>query len=72
MAEPVRYLAPLPWSVDMSSIHRHWRDSISIIDAEGGEVAVLMRGYEGDDNGDGCPSFANAQKIVDSVNGQPR
>lgn len=66
----VQYLAPLPWSIDMNSIDRHWKNSVSIVDAEGGEVAVLLRGYEDDKNGDPCPSFANAKKIVDSVNRQ--
>ena len=38
------------------------------MDADNGEVAVLTRGYQGDENGDDCPSFDNAALIVASVN----
>lgn len=64
--------APRPWTVGMwridnKSIGKHWTDSLSIIDADGGEVAVLTRGYEGDEQG-GCPSWKNAALIVAAVN----
>ena len=39
-------------------------DSISIRDCNGGHVAHLTRGYEGDDHGDGCPSYENARLIA--------
>lgn len=57
-------LAPFPWSVDYASISAQWTDSVSIIDADGGHVCHLTRGYQGDANGDGCPSFANARLIA--------
>ena len=60
----MEYLAPAPWSIDPKSEGRDWTDSLSIIDAEGGEVAILTRGYEGDTNGDGCPSYTNARLIA--------
>ena len=63
-----KWLAPLPWRVERLSIHRHWTNSISVVDAEGGEVCVFTRGYQGDENGDGCPSWDNAQEIVEAVN----
>ena len=56
------------WKIDNKSVGKHWTDSLSIIDAEGGEVCVLTRGYEGDKNGDGCPSWKNAVLIVAAVN----
>lgn len=56
------------WRIDNNSVGRHWTDSLSIIDADGGEVCVLTRGYEGDKNGDGCPSWKNACLIVAAVN----
>ena len=42
-----------PWTVGMwriysASVGKHWTDSSSIIDADGGEVCVLTRDYEGD------------------------
>lgn len=61
-------IAPLPWSVDYQSIGREWTNSISIIDADGGHVAHLTRGYQGDEDGDGCASFKNAELIVAAVN----
>ena len=65
------YLAPRPWRIDRASQHRHWRDSCSIMDAEGGEVCRLTRGYQGDENGEGCPSWDNAELIVAAVNAYP-
>lgn len=56
--------APGPWSIDFDSEGTQWTDSISIADADGGHVAHLTRGYEGDTNGDGCPSWANACLIA--------
>lgn len=57
------------WRIDSKSVGKHWTDSLSIIDADGGEVAVLTRGYEGDPKtGDGCPSWKNACLIVAAVN----
>lgn len=56
------------WRIDSASVGKHWTDSLSIIDADGGEVCVLTRGYEGDANGDGCPSWKNAVLIVAAVN----
>jgi hypothetical protein len=63
-----KHIAPLPWSVDLASVNFFWKDSISIIDANGGHVAHLTRGYEGDADDESCPSYANAQLIVDAVN----
>lgn len=57
----LKYLAPTPWRLEGDPNHRHWRSSISIYDAEGGEIAVFMRGYERDENNDGCESFTNAR-----------
>lgn len=59
-----KYLAPTPWSVDLSSEGQKWTDSISIADANGGHVAHLTRGYEGDAENDGCPSWTNARLIA--------
>lgn len=56
------------WRIDNDSVGKHWTDSLSIIDADGGEVAVLTRGYEGDANGDWCPPWKNAALIVAAVN----
>lgn len=56
------------WQIDNESVGKRWTDSLSIIDADGGEVAVTTRGYEGDANGDGCPSWKNAVLIVSAVN----
>ncbi len=64
----IDFTAPRPWTVETNPSHRHWTNSISIFDRDGGEVAVLTRGYEGDKNGDGCPSFQNANLIVSAVN----
>jgi hypothetical protein len=66
-ATPHRYLAPLPWAVDADSVHRHWTNSLSIMDAEDGEVAILTRGYEGDEEGDDCPSWTNANLIAEAA-----
>lgn len=55
---------PGPWSVDRDYIGKMWTDSISVRDAETGHIAHLTRGYEGDANGEGCPSFANAALIA--------
>ena len=57
-------LAPAPWKVGNEG--QMWTDSLSIIDADGGEIAYLTRGYEGDENGDGCPSWKNARLIAAS------
>lgn len=56
-----RWLAPTPWRVEEEPNHEHWTNSISIFDADGGEIAVFTRGYEGDENNDGCESFTNAR-----------
>ncbi len=57
------------WRIDNASVGKHWTDSLSIRDADGGEVAVLTRGYEGDPKtGNGCPSWKNAVLIVAAVN----
>jgi len=64
-------IAPLPWSVDRNSANREWTNSCSIIDANGGEVCVLTRGYQGemiDGDMEGCPSWDNAEMIVAAVN----
>ena len=63
--------APRPWRVDYKSADYHWTDSCSIIDADGGEVCILTRGYQGDENGEGCPSWQNAELIVAAVNNSP-
>ena len=63
MAQETKH-TPGPWTVDMKYIGKMWTDSISVADADGGHVAHLTRGYEGDENGDGCPSFANARLIA--------
>jgi hypothetical protein len=65
-------IAPLPWSVDYESVGREWTNSISIKDANGGHVAHLTRGYQGDEEGDGCASFKNAELIVTAVNAYSR
>lgn len=63
-------MAPQPWTVGNwrvgnESVGKHWTNSLSIMDADGGEVAVLTRGYEGDPKtGDGCPSWKNARLIA--------
>jgi hypothetical protein len=68
----MRYAAPRPWQVDRESKHRHWTDSCSILDAEGGEVCVLTRGYQPQQMQDGSmecgPSWDNAELIVAAVN----
>lgn len=64
--------APRPWRVDRESVGRSWRDSVAIVDAEGSTVCVLTRGYQGDDEGDGCPSWDNAELIVRCVNADAR
>lgn len=66
-------IAPLPWRVDRDSEpHRHWTNSCSILDAEGGEVCVLTRGYQSeqisDGDWEGCPSWDNAELIVEAIN----
>lgn len=66
----MKFLAPLPWRVGTTEEAQglgFWTDAIVIIDAEEGIVAVLTRGYEGDDEG-GLPSWTNARMIVESVN----
>lgn len=54
------------WTVDAQSVGFAWSDSISILDARGGHVAHLTRGYEGNKNDDGCPSFSNARVMAAS------
>jgi hypothetical protein len=61
-------LAKLPWAVDHQSIGCQWTNSISISDDNGGHIAHLTRGYQGDAEGDGCASFINADFIVKAVN----
>jgi hypothetical protein len=63
-----KYLAPRPWRVDRESAGRHWTNSCSIVDAEGGEVCVLTRGYQVGEEGDGTPSWVNAEMIVAAIN----
>ncbi len=63
-----QYLAPRPWRVDRESEGVRFTSSCAILDAEGGEVCVLNRGYQGDQNGEGCPSWDNAELIVAAVN----
>ncbi len=60
----MKYVASPPWAVNEESVHSHWTNSVSVLDAKGGEVAVLTRGYEADGDGDGCPSWANARLIA--------
>ena len=64
-------IAPRPWLVDRKSAGERWIDSCSILDAEGGEVCILTRGYQSEMiNGEleGCPSWDNAELIVAAVN----
>jgi hypothetical protein len=56
-------IAPLPWKVDRNSIGRNWKDSCTIVDADGGAVCALMRGRQGDENGDSCPSWDTADQF---------
>lgn len=64
-----KYLAPLPWRVGTEEDARsYWSDAAVIMDARGGVVAVLSRGYQFDESGESCPSYVNAQAIVDAVN----
>lgn len=57
-----------PWKVDRDSEDKMWTNSCSILDADGGHVCHLTRGYQGDKTGDGCPSWDNAEMIVAAVN----
>jgi hypothetical protein len=57
-------LAPAPWSIDTNYTGKMWTDSLSIKDAEGGLVAHLTRGYDGDEKGDDGPSWNNASLIA--------
>lgn len=69
-------VAPTPWRVDRGSRHDYWTDSCSILDARGGVVCVLSRGYQSEvvpldgdmENREGCPSWDNAELIVAAVN----
>ncbi len=63
-----KFTAPLPWHVDRALDGFHWTNSCSIVDAEGGEVCVLTRGYQGDENDEGCPSYDNADLIIAAMN----
>jgi hypothetical protein len=66
-----KYLAPRPWSVDRDSAGKQWTDSCSILDADGGHVCHLTRGYQAetiDGDIEGCPSWDNAELIVAAVN----
>ena len=67
MDDKRKAIAPLPWSVDLESSNKQWKDSCSILDARGGHVCHLTRGYQGDGD-DGCPSWDNAELIVAAVN----
>lgn len=62
------YIAPLPWRVDYESGGAEWTNSCSILDADGGHVCHLTRGYQAAEDGDGCPSWDNAELIVSAVN----
>jgi hypothetical protein len=63
MTEQTKYLAPMPWRVG-SDHGAEWTNSLTIYDAQGGAVCHLTRGYEGDANGEHCPSFTNARLIA--------
>jgi hypothetical protein len=65
-----KYTAPLPWRVDRNAErHQPWTDACSILDAEGGHVCHLTRGYQPEANSDdGGPSWDNAELIVAAVN----
>lgn len=63
MTKP-KYLAPPPWSYVKDN---QWTNAIAIVDADGGHVAILTRGYEGemiDGNREDCPSWTNARVIA--------
>jgi hypothetical protein len=67
----MKAIAPRPWSVDRNSDSKQWKDSCSILDAEGGHVCHLTRGYQADadcPDGTGGPSWDNAELIVEAVN----
>ena len=69
MTDRKKALAPRPWRVDRETARRHpWADACSIVDADGGTVCWLTRGYQGDAAGDACPSWDNAEMIVAAVN----
>ena len=57
-------LAPAPWSIDPESVGEVWTNSVAILDAKGAWLAHLTRGYEGDKNGNDCPSWKNARLIA--------
>ena len=67
-----KYYAPFPWKVDRDAkAYTPWTDSCSIVDAEGGTVCYLTRGYQpeaGDPDFVGGPSWDNAEFIVAAVN----
>lgn len=63
----MKAFAPRPWKVDRRFDGIHWKNSCSIVDAEGGEICVLTRGYQGDASG-GTPSWDNAELICIAVN----
>ncbi len=73
-------IAPLPWRVDRDSAGKQWTDSCSILDANGGHVCHLTRGYQSEvmpldgdlENREGCPSWDNAELIVAAVNAYKR
>lgn len=69
MALP-KYLAPLPWSVDRETPGKDWTDSCRIVDADGGIVCVLTRGYQPEQDCMMCggPSWDNADFIISAVN----
>lgn len=62
----MKHLAPRPWSIDTGQVGRKWTNSLTIVDGDSppGDVAYLTRGYEGDAQGDDCPSWANARLIA--------
>jgi hypothetical protein len=59
-------LAPAPWTISLvkSQWRPHWRNSVSVMDAEHGEICVLTHGYEIDGKGNSCPSWQNACLIA--------
>ena len=67
----MKSLAPRPWRVDREEIGLVWTNSCQILDADGGVVCHLTRGYQGvviDGVSEDCPSWGNAELIVAAVN----
>lgn len=74
-----KYLSPRPWHVARDSVHDYWTDSCSIMAADGSIVCALTRGRQaelvddpdgepGEKYMEGCPSWDNADLIVEAVN----